>query len=490
MTKPARKSPTIIDTIEDENLFARWFRDPVTWVAWRAFLKVLFGLPAIQTEQELYTACTGRSAPPQDPINEAWLVCGRRAGKSFVIALIAVYLAVFRSWTHCLSPGERGTIMIVACDRKQSRVIMRYVRALLEEVPLLAPLIERQGAEEIDLTNRITIEIHTASFRTVRGYTLVAALCDEIAFWRSEESSDPDTEILAALRPGLATTGGMLLCASSPYARRGALWTAHRQHYGRDSSVLVWKAPTRTMNPSVPQSIIDAAIDADPAAAAAEYLAEFRTDVETFVSREVVDAAVVPGRHELPYIAGTKYFAFVDPSGGSQDSMTLAICHRENDRVVLDAIRERRPPFSPDTVVEEFAALMKGYSVGTVRGDRYAGEWPRERFKVHGITYLPADMNKSEIYGALLPVLNSGQAELLDHPRMIAQLCALERRTARGGKDSIDHPPSTHDDIANSMAGAVVLAAKPKKLVPFAAPIVCRVPIRDSVDGSPLRKEM
>ena len=92
--------------------------------------------------------------------------------------------------------------------------------------------------------------------------------------------------------------GGMLLCASSPYARRGALWDAYRKHFGQDSSVLIWKAPTRVMNPSVPQSVIDAAIEADPSSAAAEYMAEFRVDLEPFVSREVAEAAVDPGVFE------------------------------------------------------------------------------------------------------------------------------------------------------------------------------------------------
>jgi hypothetical protein len=52
---------------------------------------------------------------------------------------------------------------------------------------------------------RVTIEIHTASFRSTRGYTVVAALCDELAFWPSDEQASPDTEILAAIRPGMIT---------------------------------------------------------------------------------------------------------------------------------------------------------------------------------------------------------------------------------------------------------------------------------------------
>jgi hypothetical protein len=452
---------TIIDVCRDPELFAGWFRDPATWRSWFVFLRALFGLPMSATDRKLYKECTGRDDLPNDGVREAWLICGRRAGKSFVLALIAVFLACFCEWSRYLSPGERGTIMVLAADRRQARTIYRYAHALLTRVPMLAQLVERETAEAIDLSNGVTIEIMAASFRSVRGYTLIAALCDEVAFWRSDDSANPDAEIIAALRPAMATIpDAMLLCASSPYARRGVLWEAFRRHFGRAGSpLLVWKADTRTMNPTVPRSVIDEAMEADPASALAEYGAQFRTDVETYIAREVVDAAVVPGRFELPPLTGTNYIAFVDPSGGTSDSMTLAIAHRgEHDRVMLDAVRERRPRFSPDDVVLEFVSLLKSYNIYTVWGDRYAGEWPRERFRVHGITYEVAEQSKSDLYRDLLPILNSGRAELLDVPRLVSQLCGLERRTARGGRDSIDHPPGAHDDLSNSVAGAIVSA--------------------------------
>jgi hypothetical protein len=219
------------------------------------------------------------------------------------------------------------------------------------------------------------------------------------------------------------------------------------------------------MNPTVPQAVIDEAMEADPASASAEYGAEFRCDVETYIAREVVDAATVPGRFELPPATGVHYIAFVDPSGGSSESMTLAIAHRDRDgRGILDAVRERWPPFSPEAVVGEFAELLKSYNVRKLVGDRYAGEWPRERFRVHGINYEVARQPKSDLYRDILPALNSGKGELLDYPRLIAQLCSLERRTARSGRDSIDHAPGGKDDVANAVAGALLLAAARRPL--------------------------
>lgn len=110
-------------------------------------------------------------------------------------------------------------------------------------------------------------------------------------------------------------------------------------------------------------------------------------------------------------------------------------------------------------VVTEFATLLRSYGVSCVVGDRYAGEWPRERFAAHGIRCEPSVKNKSELHSELRPLVNAKRIELLDLPRLTAQLVSLERRTARGGRATIDHPPGAHDDLANAVAGAIVEAA-------------------------------
>lgn len=490
----------IHETTASPKLFAPWFGKGESWEAWRAFLAALFGLPMTPGQEEIFRDCTGRTTPPSGPFTEGWMICGRRGGKSFMMALIAVYLAAFRSYAQYLAPGERATILIIATDRRQARTIFRYVRALLTEVPALAALVERETAEEFDLNNRVTIEIGTSSYKSVRGRTIAAALCDELAFWPTDDSAEPDYAILDALRPAMATIpGAMLLCASSPYARRGALWDAFRRYHGRDDApILVWQAATWVMNPSVPQSFIDEAFERDPASASAEYGANFRTDVAAFVSREVVEAATPPGVRERSPLSKISYSAFVDPSGGASDSMTLAVAHREaasifrdgkrifdedgkpvkadRSRVVLDAVRERKAPFSPESVVKEFADLLKSYGLSTVTGDRYAGEWPKEAFARHGIKYLPAEKSKSELYVDMLPKLNSGEVELLDIPALTNQLINLERRTSRGGRDSIDHAPGAHDDVANAVAGVIVLSkGGEKRRVEFDAEVIAKI---------------
>src|SRR3569623_317793 len=279
---PQPTTLSLLDCFADPLLFAPWFKDPATWTAWFAFIAALFALPMTADQLAIYRQCTGRDDPPSEQASEAWLVCGRRAGKSFVLALIAVFLACFHDYRRYLAPGERGTVFIIATDRKQARIILRYIRALLTNVPMLSRMIEREWAEGFDLSNSVTIEVATASFRSTRGITLVACLLDELAFWPADDTATPDVEVLNALRPGMATIpNAMLLCASSPYARRGSLHDAYRAHFGKDRDpVLVVQADTKTVNPLVDGKVIEDAYEADPTSAAAEYGAQFRSDVE------------------------------------------------------------------------------------------------------------------------------------------------------------------------------------------------------------------
>jgi hypothetical protein len=256
-----------------------------------------------------------------------------------------------------------------------------------------------------------------------------------------------------------------LLVASSPHARKGALYDAYHRHYGKDGDpVLVWQAPTRDMNATVPQSYIDAHMAEDAARASAEYMAVFRSDLEGYVSREVVEACT-GGYIELSPVASTSYNCFVDPAGGSSgsgaDSFALAISHREGERIIVDLVRERRPPFSPSLVVAELVPLLKSYRISQVIGDRWAGGFPPEAFRKHGIRYEPSKQVKSDIYVSALPMLNSGRIVLPKSERLLNQLISLERTAARGsGRESIDHPRGDgwHDDVANAAMGAAVLA--------------------------------
>jgi hypothetical protein len=207
------------------------------------------------------------------------------------------------------------------------------------------------------------------------------------------------------------------------------------------------------------QAEVDEAYALDPEAAAAEFGAEFRSDITGFLDRELIEAAVDRGvvvRAPQPSVA---YQAFTDPSGGRGDSFTCAIAHDEGDVAILDCLFERGAPFDPSDAVAEIAELLRSYRISEIAGDRYAAQWTVEAFAKEGISYRSSDRDRSAIYLDTLPLFTSGRVRLVDNARMIHQFAGLERRTSRVGRDLIDHGPAGADDLCNSVAGALVLVA-------------------------------
>lgn len=451
-----------IEATQDPELFGRFFQPTESWEAWRTVMRVLFGLPLSPDEMQLFRDATGRSVAFAGPVGESWLLCGRRSGKSRTLALIAVCLAAFRDYKPYLAPGERAVCMVLAVDKDQAQMIFQYARALLAETPMLAGLIERETADTLDLTNGVSIEVHTSSYKSVRGRTLAAALCDEAAFWRSDDSRNPAAAVLAALRPGLSTIpNAPLLLATSTYSMEGPVYEAFARHHGKDDSpVLVWKLPTLRMNPTFRREVVEEARALDLQSASAEYDSEFLADLRGFLDEQVIREAIDFGCHERQPASRHTYIAFVDPSGGRRDSFTVAVAHRSADMIFLDLVREFRPPLDPAVVVAEIAKLLAPFGVKKVTGDAYAGEWPVSVFRSNGLTYVTSSANRSEIYLETGPLLAQGRIRLLDTPRLTSQLRQLERRSSPSGRDRVDHGPGGQDDVANAAMGALLLASQ------------------------------
>jgi hypothetical protein len=458
----------IISAMNDPRFFRPLFKDLSTWNSWQIFLSALYGLGIKdKKDRRLFRRCTGLKRVPSKQAIEALCICGRGSGKSFIISVNGVYLACFKDWSPYLSPGEIGWIFIIANDREQARIIMNYIKGILNSSPSFKKMVKKELAWEIELTNNINIAVKTCSFKAVRGYTLVAAICEEIAFWRDEHSANPAQEILTALRPGLARIPNSLLIGiSTPYSRSGVLWEMYRSHFGstKRDAPLIWQAPTLIMNPTISREAIRRGYKQDANAARAEWDAQFREDLEAFLGLEMIENSIVPMRVELPRIKDVNYFGFSDPSGGRQDSMTLGIAHvdERTGKVVLDSLREAQAPFVPKQVVKDFAEVLRSYQIGIIKADRYAAEWVTSEFRDNEILVENSELSSSEIYLSALPLFSNSTIELLDSKRLVSQLRSLERRTRPGGKDLVIHPQFSwaKDDLAVAACGAIVNAYK------------------------------
>lgn len=451
----------IVEACRDEHLFRPLFKDLSTWASWMVIFKSLFALPMTDDEQVCFTKLSGRVDPPTQPVEEAWIIAGRRGGKSRMAALIGVYLSCFKDYSPYLSAGERIKIIVLAVDRAQAGVIFRYAVGFLDQVPMLRAMVERETADSVSFSNRVDLEVTTNNFRSVRGTTIGAAILDEAAFWRSEFSASPDIEVVNAIRPAMATIPNALLIGiGSPYRRAGVMYDAWKRHYANNqSTTLVIQASSQDLNPTIRDQVIAKATEADAQAARSEWFAEFRSDLSAFLESELIDRCIDPNRRERAPVNGMGYQAFCDPSGGAHDAFTLAIGHQDKDRYVLDVCRGITPPFDPSRVVKEFCEVLKAYRVSAVVGDRYAGQWVIEAFAQHGITYRHSERTKSELYLEALPLFATGVVDLLDVHPLVVELMQLERRTSRSGKDSVDHPPNGRDDLANSCCGCLALLA-------------------------------
>ena len=216
-----------------------------------------------------------------------------RGGKTRAAAVLAAYIAALCDHFDVLGPGERASASDPVRKPLASWKGPPISRRHFLDVPALKALVIGATADTISLSNGVDIECRPASFRTIRGVTAVGVIADEVAFWRADETSrNPDREILDAVRPALATTGGPLIVISSPYAQRGELWNKFRRDYGPngDPLILVAKAASRTMNPTLPARVVERGYERDPMAARAEYDAEFRADVAAFLDLAIVEA--------------------------------------------------------------------------------------------------------------------------------------------------------------------------------------------------------
>ena len=450
----------IIDAIRDEKLFRPFLGDDLsTWEGWVSALSVVYGLPVLdKSQRKLVFECTG---VPIDSLNDSGFssslfLTGRRSGKSRIAAVIGAYESAIAVHGKKLSKGEKGVVAVLAPSKTQAQIVKGYLRAIFEPPSILHESLLGETRDGFDLEGGVRIQIMAGDWRTVRGFSLLSAIVDEACFFGYDIESKvrSDSELIRALQPGLATTNGKLVCISSPYATKGWCYEQWKRNFGNPkATTLVWNCPSRTMNPSLPQRVVDDAMAEDRLAAMSEYMGKFRDDVSEYLPFSLLESRVVKGRGHLEYSRKYQYRAFVDMSGGRADDAALAIAHREDRLIILDVIKGYPSPFSPQFVIEDIASILRDYGIHVVTGDNYAAEFVAERFQAVGIRYRRSPKPKNELYADLIPWLCSGEIELLDAPLLIKQFSNLERRTRSGGRDVIDHPRGGHDDLANVVAG-------------------------------------
>ena len=451
----------IIEAIKDKNLFRPYLEEPhkavqlKQWSRWITALRLMYGLDVNAKKHKLINKATGRNDVTAHPYNGALFLVGRRGGKSKISGLIAAYEACLSGRHRFLSKGEKGLVSVISPTKLQSSIIYNYIQSALD-TDLLRKQIVKKEREFFELANGVRIMVLAGDWRSVRGFTQLAVIVDEVCFFGLSEESKvkSDTELIRAVRPALATTYGKLIAISTKYAERGWAYNVWKRNKQKPSdTMLVWEADSLTMNPTLDKQIIQDAIDEDPASAKAEFLNQWRSDVCEWLPRSVIEKCVVSGRVELLPNRQIVYHAFCDVSGGRNDPAALGIGHINGQQITVDFLKEYKAPNNPADVIGMMSEQLKRYRLKTVFGDGYAAQFVVDQFKRNGISYKKTSKNKSELYLILLGRICSGQVQLLDNDICVNQLAGLERKTRSGGRDVVDHRPGAHDDVSNVVAG-------------------------------------
>ena len=476
-TKPAI---TLTRAMTDPALFGKVFASPSFWT-WRTVAKLIDGIPLTeQREIDLFKQCTGRTKLPTKPVRRLIILAGRRAGKDRFESAVSVWRgALCADWRKYQSAGEGAVVILLGADKKQAAILRKYCAGLLE-APLLAAEVARSTGDVTEFKNGGSLEIATNDARLVRGRSAVAVLGSECCHWKTDEfAASSDEEVVGAAEPSMAMChdGGLLMLGSSVYRKRGYMHRKWRELFGNDEAEdICWFAPSAVMNPKLPARVVERALAEDPVKARAEYLNVWRDDQAGFLPPEVVEACTDWDVYERAPEPGVSYFAFADAAGGTgKDSYALCIAHVEADgSVMIDVVRERKPPFVPSQVIAEFTELLQRYRITEVRGDNagsgfHAGEWDR-----HQMPFRKFERTTSENYLTALPVLLARRVRLLDNKTLRSQLTSLERTISASDKETVSHPRhgNAHDDVATAVCGAIVWASQAAKLAAFESKIV------------------
>ena len=358
--KALRSDINIVEAMGHRNLFAQ-FSPGESWDGWRAILKAAYALPMTASDVSFFRSVSGGREPPQSRVKELYVVGGRRGGKDSIASLIIAFSAALFTDQHKLRPGEKATVMCLAVDREQAQIVLDFTKSYFELIPPFKELMQRETADGFDLANGVSVIIATNSYRAIRGRSILCGVMDECAFWQSEYSSKPDTATYSALKHGTGTLpSAMLVGISSPHKKSGLLYNKWRDYFGKsDDKVLVIQAPTSVLNPTIDPEIIANALEDDHAEASADYLAEWRDDLSSFIQRELIESAVDRGVTVRPYDRQYRYTSWIDTSSGQRDAFTCAVVHKEGDAKVLDNLVGIAAPFNTAEATAQIAAVLK-----------------------------------------------------------------------------------------------------------------------------------
>lgn len=393
---------------------------------------------------------------------------GRRGGKSSSVCRLAIVEALYGD--HHIPAGDTGVVAIVSVDRREAGRRVRTIRAILDA--LGEPYAPIDGG--VQLTRRpIAFQVFTATISGVSGFTCVFAFCDEVAKWRDADTgANPASEVLASLRPTMATQpNARMVLSSSPL---GSL-DAHAKAFDLGVTGLQTTAfaPTWESNPTISEADTHE-LEPDESKWRREYGAiPMEGNEESLLSAAMLDA--VSDMCLAAPAPGWSYVAAMDPATRG-NAWTLVVVTRtaKNERAVVGAWEWRGTPLAPldpDRTLQTIAELLEPFHVKHVWTDQWAADPLSAIARRHGLKlmqYTLTATSKVELYEGLAARVADKKVLLAVSDRHVrADLLGIRRRvTASGLSIALQQTPDgRHSDYAPPVAIACEQHCAPPKTI-------------------------
>jgi len=445
------------------------FSEPEIWSRFQGWgIYDYLGYPGTGAAIDRWIPYPGKEFP------EAWLIGGRRIGKTDVFAAsIVAYEAVCGGHEEFVRKGQPAMIALISQDLRMARYSLHFVKAAIESSPIGYKLIKNITADTIELHNGIHVCCVPPTLKAIRGYAVPVAVLDEVGVWYQEsDSANPDYEIYRALKPAqLQFPFKKIVGISSPWNKAGLLYRFYsagtegaklpsgRQEY---KGILVLHSTTAGMaNPVVRREDLEQDFHRDESNFSRESLAEFQDSISGFIPTILVERATDYGLAARPPHEGLTYVAAIDP-GFRRDAFALTIVHNQEGIVFHDYSQRwfgtQSHPLSPAVILEELIPILKAYGLQMVYSDQYHLESLQQLFLERGVTMIGeayTGQNKSAKYGNLQQLFFQGRIRLLDNADLCREVRQLERKLAPSGIVHVEAPVGQHDDLASTLCLAV-----------------------------------
>ncbi len=367
---------------------------------------------------------------------------GRRGGKSSTLCMFAVAFALSYDVSQ-IPKGDIGVVAFISTTRDEANQRLRTIKQILDALGIAYSAIEHG----IELVGRpIAFKVFVASIAGVAGFTSILVICDEVARWRDADSgANPASEVLASLRPTMATQPkARIVLSSSPLGKQDAHAKAFAR--GDDDHQITAHASSWVANPTLSEDELRRD-EPDPRVFAREYAAIPQGAKLAAFDASAVDRAF---RVDPTLLYSFPMFGVLDPSSGKKDVWSVAAMSwcaprqdspEEERRLVVHNVDGIGGEFwsqdAADKMVDAITDAFRRDGIRDVYSDQresfaLASMFSRRGFRFTEVTW--TNQRKERAVQTLRRWLRDGTLIIaVDHRELRAELHAFEERITSTG---------------------------------------------------------